>query len=158
MKPSNRIKFKNGRPYVIYRCGKRGYENSYGEFKICPTCKERFFTSKHSNFCTISCSHKGKYNPMWKGGRTVDENGYISIKNYTHPFTPKNHLMLEHRLIMEKKLGRYLKPTERVHHKDGNPSNNDINNLHLFKNHSIHMKNCPRKNGKYAHESSPVFK
>jgi hypothetical protein len=32
---------------------------------------------------------------------------------------------------MEKHLGRFLKPTEIVHHRDGNPRNNDIDNLVL---------------------------
>jgi hypothetical protein len=35
----------------------------------------------------------------------------------------------EHDLIMEKKLGRKLRPNEIVHHKDGDPNNNSISNL-----------------------------
>lgn len=36
-----------------------------------------------------------------------------------------------HRLLMEAKLGRRLKTSEYVHHKDGNPRNNDPSNLEL---------------------------
>lgn len=35
----------------------------------------------------------------------------------------------EHRLNLEKKLGRRLKKGEHVHHKDGNPANNKASNL-----------------------------
>ena len=47
--------------------------------------------------------------------------------------------ILEHRLIMEQSLGRYLLQTEVVHHIDGNPSNNDIANLRLYQNQSSHI-------------------
>jgi hypothetical protein len=37
----------------------------------------------------------------------------------------------EHRVLMEINLGRKLEPWELVHHKDGNPQNNAIENLEL---------------------------
>lgn len=37
-----------------------------------------------------------------------------------------------HRWIMEQHLGRKLLPTEHVHHKDGNPLNNDLSNLEVL--------------------------
>jgi len=39
--------------------------------------------------------------------------------------------MFEHRLVMEQHLGRYLLPTEIVHHRDSNRQNNDISNLEM---------------------------
>jgi len=41
---------------------------------------------------------------------------------------------------MEQKLGRYLKPAEEIHHIDGDKANNDIRNLHLFKDKIAHTK------------------
>jgi hypothetical protein len=38
----------------------------------------------------------------------------------------------EHRLVMEKHLGRNLRRTETVHHRDGDRLNNDITNLELW--------------------------
>src|SRR4030095_11407521 len=40
--------------------------------------------------------------------------------------------LFEHRLVMERKLGRQLIPSELVHHKDENRSNNDPDNLELL--------------------------
>ena len=37
----------------------------------------------------------------------------------------------EHRVVMEEMLGRRLGPEEIVHHKDGNPHNNNLDNLEL---------------------------
>ena len=45
---------------------------------------------------------------------------------------------LEHRYVMEQKLGRKLHSTEIVHHRDHNPLNNHLDNLELT-TRSIHM-------------------
>lgn len=36
-----------------------------------------------------------------------------------------------HRVIMEKKLGRKLRPDEQVHHKNGKPNSNGASNLEV---------------------------
>lgn len=46
---------------------------------------------------------------------------------------------LEHRDKMEKKLGRKLKRSEIVHHIDGDPTNNDIDNLQLCPSIAAHL-------------------
>lgn len=54
------------------------------------------------------------------------ENGKITSKSYP-------------RMLMEEKLGRKLEDDEDVHHIDGNPLNNDIENLEI-KKHGLHQK------------------
>src|SRR3990167_11065751 len=57
-------------------------------------------------------------NYFWKGGRIVDKSGYILLKNNEHPFCNSGGYVREHRLVMEKHLGRYLQPKEVVHHEN----------------------------------------
>lgn len=85
--------------------------------------------------------HKlGASHPKWKGGKTKDKNGYILVKSYEHPYKGKQHQVCEHRLVVENHLGRYLKPEEKVHHINHNPSDNRIENLMVFNSHYAHMK------------------
>ncbi len=73
---------------------------------------------------------KGAKNPKWKGGRRVRKDGYVLVYSPGHPYAYRN-FVLEHRLVMEKHVGRYLPPDELVHHKNENKSDNRIENLEL---------------------------
>lgn len=69
--------------------------------------------------------------------RIITEKGYVLIYCPSNPFS-KNGFILEHRLVVEEKIGRLLTKEETIHHIDGNKQNNDINNLFLFKNQKDH--------------------
>jgi hypothetical protein len=81
----------------------------------------------------------GEGHPEWKGGRTLCD-GYWYIYCPDHPHATKQHRVLEHRLVMERKLGRFLDPSEVVHHIDGNSQNNDPENLMIFHTNATHLK------------------
>jgi len=80
----------------------------------------------------------GENNPRWKGGRRIHEKGYIRIYRPEHPHADCVGYVFEHRLIMEKKLGRLLRPKEVVHHIDGDKANNAEENLDLFADQGKH--------------------
>lgn len=94
--------------------------------------------NKTTNRITIGIT-SGNY----KGGkRKTGQNGrYYEILTREHPFANKDGYVMEHRLVVEKSIGRYLTKYEIVHHLDGNGHNNGISNLQLttkkehFRNH-----------------------
>lgn len=79
-------------------------------------------------------------NYFWRGGQRTDRDRYVMVKVPDHPHATKDGYVRQHRLVMEKVLGRYLLPTEEVHHKDGDPTNNDPSNLLVFASHADHLR------------------
>lgn len=78
----------------------------------------------------------GSRHPAWKGGRTVQQGGYVRVyldqDDPMYPFmADRIGYVLEHRLVMARAIGRPLAKHETVHHVDGDPSNNHISNLQL---------------------------
>lgn len=81
----------------------------------------------------------GENSPNWKGGRSNNGSGYITIATpIGHPC--KRYRIFEHRFVMEKHLGRFLDSREIVHHINGIRNDNRIENLQLMESSSIHIK------------------
>lgn len=128
---------------------KTGYRCRAGLF-ICKECGEEFprykWLVKDSTkvFCSRKCSNKetarihkrtrtGENNPCWKGGRNYTDKGYVRVYQPEHPYSDKiHHTVLEHRLVMEQTIGRYLTEEETVHHKNGVRDDNRPDNLELW--------------------------
>lgn len=79
-------------------------------------------------------ARKGSKNPRWKGGNFITSSGYVRALCPEHPRAAKSYV-LEHILIMEKKIGRSLLPEETIHHKNGIRHDNTLNNLELWASH-----------------------
>jgi len=90
--------------------------------------------------------------------RYLTTDGYVAIYKPEHPRAGKQGYVREHRLVMEKHLGRYLKKSELVHHKNNIRTDNRIENLEIIR---ANKKLCivPRCNQKtYSRYNQYCFK
>ena len=69
---------------------------------------------------------------MWNNWKTIKKGDYLYAKIPEHPNANKNGYVLEHRVVMENKLGRLLFENEQVHHIDKNRHNNKPDNLEVM--------------------------
>lgn len=93
----------------------------------------------------LSASLKGRIKKPSKygGHRKQRSDGYIAVYVPDHPYSAKDGYVLEHILVMEEKIGRYITRDEVVHHKNHIRNDNRIENLELmtFKEHSrLHLE------------------
>jgi hypothetical protein len=88
-----------------------------------------------TKYCSVRClslgrAMRGEKHPNWKGGRIRHSMGYYLLLIPSHPFCNQSGYVPEHRVVAEKRLGRYINPKqEHVHHLDGNKANNESSNL-----------------------------
>lgn len=85
-----------------------------------------------SRTCASCRPNSKEFNGYWKGGRSRHKAGYIVIRVPEHPRAVKTAYVFEHILVMEDLLGRYLRPEETVHHRNGVKDDNRPENLELW--------------------------
>lgn len=110
---------------------------SYKDRGNCKQCGAPLRTHAHSKtmFCSRTCAAKFNNSNITNkkrifidkdlNSKRVQSAGYVEIKTATG-------WMLEHRYLMEQKLGRKLGRTDHVHHKNGNRRDNSLDNLELW--------------------------
>lgn len=122
------------KPNAIFDCA---YCGKHVERWVAPSEQ-----AKHPpRYCGRTCARKdlsGARHHAWTGGRNVEADGYVEVHAPDHPHANQRGYVPEHRLVMERELGRYLRPEEVVHHIDDDPGNNDPANLQLFPNQATH--------------------
>lgn len=112
-------------------CGKTVFKSTSksGEPKRCRKCVHIFWKA-----------HPEKTS-RYKTGKSKDCYGYVTVLAHWHPRRHKiSGRVFEHRLVMEKNLGRYLKPTEKIHHLNGIRDDNRIENLVVCKSDRDHWE------------------
>lgn len=108
-------------------------------------------------------SRAGDKNPAWTGGRQQTKRGCWLVLQPDHPHANRHGYCWEHRLVMERMIGRLLLRTEVVHHRDGDPSNNDPKNLQLFQSNAEHLRHeltgvpCPQRGRKWTAKRRAEF-
>lgn len=126
-----------------------------------PFYKGMKFSDEHR--LKLSLAKKGKRSTYWKGGRYKHNKGYVYVLKPEHPYTNSDGYVFEHRLVMEKQIGRYLIPNiDDVHHINGVKDDNRLENLQLL----THGKHTTLTNTKYSlnelcsicHESTYIKK
>lgn len=96
--------------------------------RICEGCQQPFMAPLKNIKCGFGrfCSHSCSWRAMkWKGGRHIDDKGYVRV------YDKNGRYRREHRVVMEKHLGRPLGQHEIVHHKNRDRTDNRIDNLEI---------------------------
>lgn len=107
--------------------------------KICETCGKQFISplsqypsrANRGRFCSRRCVYsfqRGANHPYWRGG-LLNNGKYLVQYAPEHPQAQSKGYVPQHRLVVEAAIGRYLEPGEDVHHRNGNKTDNRIENL-----------------------------
>ena len=108
---------------------------------ICKSCSESFFDKRaNAKYCKYQCYWDSLKGRSATRKEKILRSGYFYIYNREHPLSGKQGYIAEHRLVMEKMIGRYLTKKEVVHHKNHIKTDNRPENLELFASAGIHTR------------------
>lgn len=120
---ANKVKPKGGASRKIY------------EFCTMDDCDNKHlakgFCSKHYR-AFVAWVDKDREECNRKQINPFRDSGYVTLYLPNHPNCSVYGVIMEHRVVMEKMIGRYLEPHENVHHKNGDRADNRPENLELW--------------------------
>lgn len=134
-----------------------------GVFADCEVCGTQFRRSpshagkfQEARWCGRACYDKARIKrPLDRehNGKpaVLDHYGYVRIYEPEHPRSTKAGWVHEHRLVVERILGRQLSPDEHVHHLNGTKDDNRPENLQVL-SHGEHSTLTGKENGKRLKE------
>lgn len=105
----------------------------------CQTCEGNFvdWSCHRRRFCSRQCYFQSQR--TGKAVKKYDAVGYVMVYAPSHPCVHKDGYVPEHRLVMEKHLGRILERKEAVHHRNEIKDDNRIENLELCESNGKHF-------------------
>lgn len=147
IKPSALVRYQGAGTFCSRACRKLGHE------KPCDYCGKMIYVRPseakvgEGKYCSLRCRGKarsilfrGAACPRWKGGKRIAGGGkYVAKYIPDHPLASRGYVM-EHRLVIEINLGRLLGRREVVHHINGDPADNRIENLKVFPSQAEHAR------------------
>jgi hypothetical protein len=103
------------------------------ETLYCLTCREPLVgKSRKALYCSRACAGKARQTIVGERGIVSDVRGYVRVKvGVGYPGANRWGWILEHRRVLQDTLGRPLSSGERVHHRNGDRSDNRPENLEL---------------------------
>ncbi len=150
------------RDFSCETCGAT-FQASRSDARFCRKCRDernsRSFESRHRGACPDcgavivrrvgfcrkcaskyrTSNQKGLGNGNWKGGRTVDANGYVLLR--TASPTKRHPYELEHRVLWERAYGP-LPKWHIIHHLNGVKADNRLENLAAMSRADHHTKHA----------------